>query len=1018
MKAPKRHWRSIEDLREGPAAPAEPDGSFRHSREFPGGDPSEIEVSEVDRRSFLGLMGASTALAGITLTPGCVRKPVENILPYNERPEDLVPGQPRYFRTAWNIGRDVLGLHVASLDGRPTKVEGNPDHPMSFGAASAWAQASVLDLYDPMRATTPKFGENDATWELAAETIGKELAGFVGAGTGLAILMDGKPSPTRRRLLGELTRVFPKLSLYEHDPAVNTAQKAGLGFVGAAGRKVLYDMSAAAIVVALDADVVGFEGDSVRNARQLTTGRQVHGPTDTMNRLYAAEPVFSVTGMMADNRLRVPSSHVGELLRAIAEKVIGSDVPTTIRAEVMGRKDRAPGGLAWSTRFAAFVDAVVADLKAFPGQSVIAVGERQPAWVHGLAALVNDQLGNTGKTVFYPVDPGAPPVGNLAALTADIQAQRVSMLVILGGNPVYTAAADVPFGDALKTVPVSIHHGLYRDETGALTTWQLPASHYLEAWGDLVATDGTVSIQQPLIAPLYASRSDIELLLLLLRQPEPNALAEVRKTLLPAQGEAADRAWRRGLHDGVLKAAKLPIDTPRWDWRGLAQPMRDYKGPFKPSPGALEFDFVRDPSLLDGRYATNAWLQELPDPLSKLTWDNAALMSAKTASAAGVAHGEIAQLTLGGRSLEIAVAVVPGTADYCVVLPLGYGRELGPVALEGKGFHVESIRPAAAPFVAQNGQMKATGKTYELASTQTHGTMVEPITGVKRPIVREATLGEFQARPEFVKQYEIMDEANLKSLWVPPNPTDGQQWAMTIDLNTCTGCNACTIACQSENNIPVVGKERVMDGREMHWIRLDRYFVGDDDNPEAVVQPMACAQCEMAPCENVCPVAATTHSPEGLNDMAYNRCIGTRYCSNNCPFKVRRFNFFNYNKENRATSPMWGMQKNPNVTVRFRGVMEKCTYCVQRITMAKIAAKRDGDGVVPDGAIVPACVQTCPTQAIVFGDKNTEGALVAQRRASPRNYAVLAELNIHPRTTYLAKLRNPNMALVNDGSRG
>ncbi|MFT5433088.1 MAG: Fe-S-cluster-containing dehydrogenase component/anaerobic selenocysteine-containing dehydrogenase [Myxococcota bacterium] len=1004
----KRYWRSQQDYDSGEVSAPE------LRREFIVEKADELHLNDVDRRGFLGLMGASTALAGVAVS-GCIRKPIELIVPYAKRPEDLIPGKPRHFRTAFNVGDAVLGLHVESQDGRPTKVEGNPDHPLSQGRASGWAQASVLNLYDPNRTTLPAHKGEESSWVDAWKAFDTTMAGFAGQGGGLAILVDGKPSPTRYRLLADIKRTLPKATTYRHDVAFNQAAVGGMNFIGAANHTISYDLSKANVIVALDSDALGFEGDATHNAGGFAAGRRLPTPTSPMNRLYTIEPGFSVTGMSSDNRLRMPASHIGEFLRGLAGKLLGQGADAGISGQVSGREKTEPGGLAWSEKFRKFVDAIAADLTANKGKSAIVVGERQPAWVHGLAAFVNDQLGNTGTTVNYAKQP-ATAFGSLAQLTTAITAGQVNTLVIVGSNPVYDAPSDLQFADALAKVANSVHVGMHLDETGKACTWHLPMSQYLESWGDLVASDGTVSVQQPLIAPLYGTVSGIQVLA---RMTAPGTLAEsgaplVRATLVPDSGVKGDNQWRRALHEGVAK--KGVSVKPAFNWTALATAMASASGPTKPGPGALEINFYRDSKVCDGRFANNSWLQELPDPLSKLTWDNAALISQATANELGLSDGDMVSVSANGNSVKIAAMVGFGLADYTVVLPLGYGRTVGPVA-EGTGFNVYPLRSQSNHWTT-TGTVTAEGDTYELVTTQDHGTMVEPITKRKRPVVREATLSTYAKDPLFIEHDELMAKENLKGLWTPPNNREGQQWGMTIDLTSCTGCNACTVACQAENNIPVVGKARVAQGREMHWIRLDRYFTGDLDSPEAVVQPVPCMQCEMAPCESVCPVGATVHSPEGLNDMAYNRCIGTRYCANNCPFKVRRFNFFNFSKENEEAAPTHGMQKNPDVTVRFRGVMEKCTYCVQRINEAKIEAKRDGNGVVPDGGITPACVQTCPTSAIAFGDLNDKNSQVSRLKMQPRNYELLRELNLHARTSYLARIKNPNPGLVKNVSAG
>ncbi|GMV42720.1 MAG: quinol:cytochrome C oxidoreductase [Myxococcales bacterium] len=964
---------------------------------------------DVSRRGFLGVMGASMALAGTALA-GCVRKPLEHILPYTKRPEDLIPGSPMYFATSAWIGGSVHGLLVESHEGRPTKVEGNPQHPSSSGATSHWAQASVLGLYDPDRSKAPATAGKDATWEAALGAVRERFtAARAESGAGVAILVEPVPSPSVWRALSDLLRALPQAALYGWEPARPGNGAAGGALVEAGASLPSYELDKADVILSVDADFLGAEPDAVRHGRQFASRRRVKTPADTMNRLYVVEPNFSVTGAMADHRLRSKGSRVGEVLIAIARALGAQGVTLPVGGlEPRGTDARVE---TWAT-------AVAKDLAASRGRSLVLVGERQAPWVHALGHAINEALGNTGTTLRWLERPGAPALRSIGELAQAIDGAQVKTLVVVGCNPAYDAPADLGLAASLPKVPFSVHLGIYRDETAQKCTWHIPQSHYLEAWGDLVATDGTASIQQPLIAPLYDTVSDLELLATL-AVPDaviaPRGYELVRQTWATRATGDFEKEWRRWLHDGVITTPTPRVAAPPFSWAPLTTALGS-----RPTPAdGLEVSFIVDPSVYDGRYANLGWLQELPDPMTKLTWDNAAVMGPALAKKLGVefdtASGgnqerPLVQVTVEGRSLTVGTFVSPGIAEDTVILALGYGRKgLGRVA-EGAGFDTYALRGKATLFDAPGATVTKVPGGYRLASTQDHGSMEG------RPIVREATLDGFRKDPGFVEKAEVMPADKIKSLWDSPWETAYRgevplhKWGMAIDLNVCTGCSACTVACQAENNISVVGKEQVLKGREMHWIRLDRYFIGDDvDEPEAAIQPMLCQQCENAPCESVCPVAATTHSPEGLNDMAYNRCIGTRYCANNCPYKVRRFNFHNFNLH---IDPVSRMQKNPDVTVRFRGVMEKCTFCVQRIQEAKIVAKRDGNGVVPDGTIVPACAQSCPTDAIVFGDLNDPKSAVSLAKAEARNYTVLAELNLYTRNSYLAKLRNPNPELV------
>jgi MoCo/4Fe-4S cofactor protein with predicted Tat translocation signal len=1002
MRPEKTYWQSLEE-KEG-----RPGFWERRRAEFNAGD-SELALSGASRREFLGLLGASAALAGVGLS-GCIRKPREKILPFADRPENLVPGRPRSYATSAKIGGSVLGLLVTSHDGRPTKIEGNPLHPMSLGSANAWAQAAVLDLYDPHRSKTPLEGGKETPWERVHAWIATHFGGLrARQGEGLAVLIEDAPSPTLEALLADLLKEMPAARLYRHDATCPQQWIAGAALLSVEGFRPRYALDRAHVVVALDSDFLGTEGDVVRHARLFSERRRVVAEGDPMNRLYAVEPALTVTGIMADNRLRLAASQVEEFTAHLCAAVFALGVPTPAGAREVAAllARRSP------SRHSRWVQAVARDLVAHQGKSLVLVGERQPARVQALGLLLNAALGNLGTTLELVVEPARPRAGTLEDLAAAMRERRVQTLILLGGNPVYDAPAELGFGALLERVETSVHLSAHLDETSRLVRWHLPRSHFLEAWGDWRASDGTLSLQQPLIAPLYATVSDLELLARILGRPDPSAYKLVRDRwaagILPAAGFEA--AWDRVLHDGLLRGSAAAPSQPALQFAGLAA---DLARPAPPPPAAdrLELVFPVDPSVLDGRYAANPWLQELPDPVTKLTWDNALLIGPSTARRLGVRSGDQVELLAGGRRASAAVWVTPGMADNVLSLSLGYGREAGGAVAQGHGFNVNRIRPAGGAGWLAGVTLKKVGGRYKFASTQTHHTLTEPITGKRRYPVREATLAEYRADPGFAARHDLHPRHKVRTLlWRPPNRRDGPQWGMSIDLNACIGCNACTIACQAENNVPVVGKERVARGREMHWLRLDRYFSGEGDDVQVVFQPMACQQCETAPCESVCPVAATAHSDEGLNDMAYNRCIGTRYCSNNCPYKVRRFNFFNYNREADEMNPLLAMQRNPNVTVRFRGVMEKCTYCVQRLSMARIAAKREGHGVIPDQAVVPACAQTCPTQAIVFGDLNDPESAVSRARRQKRDYEVLGELNVKPRTTYLARLRNPNPEL-------
>lgn len=1012
----KTWWRSFDEL----ANTAE----YREAvdREFPA-NADVFEFDPVSRRKFLGLMGASMAMAGLGAS-GC-RKPAQYIMPFNQRPEDLIPGEPAYFATAlWTAGA-VEGVLVKSQDGRPIKIEGNPSHPGNRGSTSMHAQATVLDVYDNDRSQTPREGGQERSFEDFEAALQERMSGLANqGGRGLAVLTDGRPSPTARALHAEIRRRYPQASFFVHDPGQGPTRAEGLRLAGLPQHVAHADLTDARIVVAIDSNFMVEGPNPVANARQFADGRRLtDGATSDMNRLYAIEPSFSVTGANADNRLQLPASQVGDFLAAVAQRLFSGELrpPAGAEAAVGALSPRDLGA-----RFGAFADAVAEDLLAHRGTSAILVGDRQPAWVHGLAHLLNAALGNAGRTVRYLEDAGRPEALGIVQLAEQIQAGNVSTLVIADSNPVYTAPADLDFAGRLRSVEFSVHLGYHVDETARACTWHIPRAHDLECWGDLRAADGTESIQQPLIDPLYPSWGPVELLGRVAGRTESGReLVRATWSARPDRPADFERAWRTWLHEGVARRGPRAFSAPTFSWRDLAPAISGATALPAPSDSALEVVFQLDPSVWDGRYANNAWLQELPDPVTKVVWDNAILMgpgtarrlnlNANTATIRGFENATVVELAVGGRSLSAPVFVVPGIADNVAVVPLGYGRDFGTVSGD-VGFNGGALMTSEGWFAA-GASVTRTRRTFALATTQNHHSLKDD-SGNYRPFVRERDLTAWRENPTFVEDYEEMPAYKLKSLWEEPNPRDGQQWGMSIDLTSCIGCSACTVACNAENNIPVVGKERVMIGREMHWIRLDRYFSIDWDaddtwaEPEVVTQPVACMHCETAPCEQVCPVAATVHSPEGLNDMVYNRCIGTRYCANNCPYKVRRFNFFNYSKENDARNPLYEMQKNPDVTVRFRGVMEKCTYCVQRIQRAKSHVRvTTPTAVVPDGGIVTACQQACPTNAIVFGDINDPTSRVSRLKRMERDYALLSYLNIHPRTSYLARIRNPHPSL-------
>jgi MoCo/4Fe-4S cofactor protein with predicted Tat translocation signal len=990
----KQYWRSLEELAE-----TEEFNEFLR-REFP--DNAAEWNDPVGRRQFLRLMGASLALAGLT---ACTRQPAELIVPYVRKPEEIVPGKPLYFATAMPLGGVATGVLVESHEGRPTKIEGNPDHPASLGATNAFAQASILGLYDPDRAQTiTNYGEIRPWSSFVAELLAALSEQSMSAGAGLRLLTETVTSPTLADQLRRLLKDFPAARWHQYEPAGSDGARMGAQLAFGRPVNTIYHFDKADVILSLDSDFLSCGPASLRYAREFTAKRRLEGGNSEMNRLYVVESTPSNTGAIADHRLPLLPSQIERLARTLA-------------ARLGALPESAPG--ADYTANGDWITALINDLQKARGRSIVIAGDYQSPAVHALAHAINHTLGNVGTTVTYTDPIEAYPdqeqavdhINSLRELVQDMDAGRVELLIIVGGNPVYTAPADLNFAEALKKVKLRIHLSLYSDETSQLCHWHIPEAHYLESWSDARAYDGTATIIQPLIKPLYQGKTAHELLAVFSNQPERSSYDIVReywKKQVPA-GDF-EKFWRRALHDGVVANTAFPAKSvalkPDWTSALVALPQ-------VPSEG-LEVVFRPDPTVHDGRFANNGWLQELPKPLTKLTWDNAALISPATAerfnlsykiSQKGGEHGQVfadlVELEYQGRKLRVPIWIVPGQVDNCVTLHLGYGRKRAGKVGTGAGFNANSLRSSNAPWSGHGLLLRRTGARYSIACTQFHHNMEG------RDPVRASTLEEYRRHPDFAKRED--DKPHLPSLY-PEHKYEGYAWGMAIDLNACIGCNACVVACQAENNIPVVGKAQVEAGREMHWLRIDRYYRSDPQkpatytNPETYFQPVPCMHCENAPCEVVCPVAATVHSAEGLNDMVYNRCVGTRYCSNNCPYKVRRFNFLLYSD---WYTPSLKLMRNPQVSVRSRGVMEKCTYCVQRINHAKMEAEKEGRRV-RDGEIVTACAAVCPAQAIVFGDINDPNSRIARLKAEPRNYALLAELNTRPRTTYLAAVRNPN----------
>jgi molybdopterin-containing oxidoreductase family iron-sulfur binding subunit len=963
-------WRSLEEL-----ADSEAFQGWLHQQH-----PQFAQELMLDRRRFMKFLGASLALAGLT---ACSRPPQDEIVPYVHSPVGQVDGLPRFFATTLVRDGYARGVLVESQMGRPTKVEGNPQHAASLGATDIFAQAAVLQLWDPDRSQTIMNGVDVASRDDFAAALQQQVERQRRTGgAGLRVLTGTLTSPTLSAQLDVFLEKYPQARWHVHQPAGNANVYEGARLAFGNPQSTRLHLDRAKVIVSLEADFLTDAAAGVRYARDYAAARSPENTLGAMSRLYALESTPSLTGGMADHCLPLESERVAHFARLLAQRL-------GVTIDVAGSPD---------AQQARWLDALVADLQANRGASLIVIGPSQPPWLHGLGHVLNSALDNNGKTIDYsaPVEklPGAG--GTLIDLVAAMRAGSVDTLLILDCNPAYDAPADLHFVDALRRVAHVVHLGLYRDETGVLAEWHVPMAHQLETWSDARAYDGTASIAQPLIAPLYAGLSVLEVLAMLLEDDVRDPRALVRRQWRELLTD--DAAWNGALQSGVIENTALPQAALPVRADFLAQAM-----PNRPDDASLELLFRPDPTVGDGSWSNNGWLQELPKPLTQLTWDNPALISPHLAAQYELSNGDMVELHLNGRTLHVPVWVMPGQAARSVTVHLGYGRRRAGRVGDGQGFDAYALRASSADWNAGGLQLRKTGDRYELAGTQHHFNVEG------RDLLRVGTVDEYRRNPHFATSGDRYPGAP-PSLY-PDYPPGEYAWGMSIDLNACIGCKACTIACQAENNIPVVGKDQVQRGREMHWIRVDRYYDGAADNPRAYSQPVPCMMCEHAPCEVVCPVGATVHDAEGLNVQVYNRCVGTRFCSNNCPYKVRRFNFLKYTEDGDTLAA----QRNPEVTVRRRGVMEKCTYCIQRIETAHIEADKENRRI-RDAEVLTACQAACPTQAIRFGDIADVHSSVAQAKSSPRAYVMLGELNTRPRTSYLARLRNPNPALTDEST--
>ena len=988
----KKYWRSLDELANTPEFQAAVE------REFPSA--AQEWIDPTSRRGFLKLMGASMALAGLA---GCTKQPEEPIYPYVKAPEDLILGKPMYFATAHPFTTGAVPLLVKSDEFRPIKIDGNPEHAYNHGGSDPYSQGTLLELYDPDRSQHVTFQGEDRSWEEFSQALQQKVASTKD-GTGIYFLSATITSPTLARQWSEVQKAYPKAKLIQYDPAL-------AGTVLTSGISVQYDLTAADVIVSLDADFLS--GASYPGFHKLVRdyADRRKQPESGMNRLYTIESTPTTTGMKAEHRLGLRASEIPAFAAALAAAVGVSGV-------------NAPA-YAWTPEQQKFLAALAKDLKANTGKCAVLPGLYQGPSVQWLAVAINRALGNEGKTVSVSdatvAQLPSDQFSDFKSLVADLNAGKVDWLVLLNSNPLYDAPADLNFGTAMGKAKIVAQLSSYDDETAQQAHWHLPAAHYLEYWSDARAYDGTVSVVQPMIDPLYGGHTAHDVFQSLLQEPMLSSYEAVRQTWQSTIKGDFETGWRKALHDGWIENTAPAAASPgKLALAGV---------PEIPAPtpkDSLEIIFRPDPNVYDGRWANVGWLQELPKPVTNLSWDNAAIISGATLTKLGLEEADIVEISVGNGRVKAPVIVAPGHPDNSVTVYLGYGRQIGRVA-GGAGFNAYLIRNSWAPFYATGSLRKVDGK-WGIALTKSHyrddrqalfspdgkdhthtNDSIEADEALgPRGIVRYATLEEFKANPNFAHEGEGRETPTRDTSLFPNwEYNEANAWAMSIDMNSCTGCNACIVSCYAENNIAVVGKQQVRIGRNMQWLRIDTYFEGDLAAPRAHFQPMACQHCENAPCEQVCPVGATVHTPEGLNMMVYNRCVGTRYCSNNCPYKVRRFNFLLFSD---FETESLKLMRNPDVSVRSRGVMEKCSYCVQRIQEAKIHADKENRGV-RDGDIVTACQQACPAQAITFGNINDKDSKVSKQRAGQRTYQVIADQNARPRTTYVAEVLNLNQEL-------
>ncbi len=1012
MTTAGRPWRTLDELEGG--APA------GRSDEFADGafaDPVS-EAGSLSRRRFMGLVSTIAALAA-----GCSGREPGKIVPRahdeaGERGQAGVPGLPKTFATAVMRQGRAMGVLGVTREGRPIKLEGNPAHPASLGASDAMMQAELLTLYHPGRSSNIRRGETVSTFDELSDELRRGPSAFAGRSVPVAILTEPVTSPSLVERIAAVLQAVDGARWYRHEPLENGAQREGVRRAVGREADVVPRIGEADVVVSIGEDFLGASPMCVAASRGWASRRRADDAAGAMSRVYVAEPVPTTTGAVADHRLPASPRRMEVLILALAD-ALGAEPG----AATGGAGESAASTLSEEER--AWMNAAAADLRRAGSRGLVLAGPALPGELHALALALNERLGAIGTTLdlLPPVDESVTRAGELAELTDALSAGEVGLLLMLGVNPVYTAAPSLKFAEAMASAGLTVHAGLFADETAQRSAWHVPLAHALESWGDARAFDGTACVVQPLIEPLFGGRTAHELLSMVelawgrSDRLVPRTYELVRSFWAQHAGGTDVEGWWRGtLSHGVVEGSAFTRLRVGVDGNVVREAIQKRGVAARRTDETIQLVIRPDPTIGGGEQGEsfNPWLQELPKPITKLVWSNALELSPSDAKRLGVKNEDVAWIDAGGRRVEAAVWVSPGHAEGCCSLTLGYGRGVDHHFLKDEalnGANAYALRSADEPWVVEGVSITTTGRTRRLVTTQHHGRMEAGEYG--HDPVRTVTAAQMTGEAAGGSAEVLKQKPRRVGLTLYPERSyTGRQWGMVIDLALCTGCSACVTACQAENNIPSVGPTEVRRGREMHWIRADRYYAGGEARPRLLHQPVPCMHCEKAPCEVVCPVGATQHSADGLNEMVYNRCIGTRYCSNNCPYKVRRFNFFDYAEGTRESlRPM----RNPEVTVRGRGVMEKCTYCVQRIRNAEIRSRVEGFTLGGDD-VVPACQQACPTGSIVFGNIHDERSTVSVRRTSRRHYALLEELNTQPRTTYLADVRNPSPELAEGGA--